>query len=74
VVTGRPCAQEAETLADCNAALQQEGANLIDDAATRPFLPQRDCAALIETYDVERVLADIDADHGDRRLPNCNSQ
>ena len=36
--------------------------------ATRSFLPQRDCAALIETYDVERVLADIDADHGDRSV------
>ena len=36
--------------------------------ATRPFLPQRDCAALIETYDVERVLADIDAEHGDRSV------
>jgi hypothetical protein len=158
--------QEAETLADCNAALQQEGANLIDDAgaltdqplthpvqglqvelldslggdkshrwalqrlgdclgiaeiillslrkrthvfcrhqpgivtetlelatemmrtdaglhadqarrhvgepcfhlATRTFLPQRDCAALIETYDLKRVLADIDADRGDRSV------
>jgi hypothetical protein len=31
--------------------------------ATRPLLPQRDGAARI--VDVERVLADIDADHGD---------
>jgi hypothetical protein len=32
--------------------------------ATRPLLPQHDGADLIETYDVERVLADIDADEG----------
>jgi hypothetical protein len=36
--------------------------------ATRAFLPQRDCAALIETYDLKGVLADIDADHGDRSV------
>ena len=34
--------------------------------ATRPFLTQHDRAALIVADDVERVLADIDADHGDR--------
>ena len=33
--------------------------------ATRPLLPQHDCAALVVAYDVERVLADIDTDHGD---------
>src|SRR6266480_5937395 len=34
--------------------------------ATRPLLPQHDGTAVIMTHDVERVLADIDADHGDR--------
>ena len=33
--------------------------------ATRPFLTQHDGTTLIVTYDVERVLADIDANHGD---------
>src|SRR5215470_5238807 len=33
--------------------------------ATRPFLPQHDGTALILANDVERVLADIDADYGD---------
>ena len=36
--------------------------------ATRPLLPQHDGAARIVTHDVERVLADIDADHGDRGI------
>src|SRR5258707_15563986 len=36
--------------------------------ATRPFLPQHDGATLIETDDVERVLADIDTDHGDHTV------
>src|SRR5712672_581513 len=36
--------------------------------ATRPLLPQHDGAARIVAYDVERVLADIDADHGDRSI------
>ena len=36
--------------------------------ATRPLLPQHDGATLIETDDVERVLADIDADHGDHTV------
>src|SRR4029079_10746910 len=36
------------------------------DLATRPLLPQRNCAWLIQADNVERVLADIDADHGDR--------
>src|ERR1035437_4950881 len=33
--------------------------------ATRPLLMQHDRAALRLAYDMERVLADIDADHGD---------
>src|SRR3974390_2608990 len=33
--------------------------------ATRPLLPQHDRTAPIVAHDVERVLADIDADHGD---------
>jgi hypothetical protein len=33
---------------------------------TRPFLAQHDRPALVEADDVERVLADIDADHCDR--------
>src|SRR4029434_7618892 len=33
--------------------------------AARPFLPQHDAAASILADDVERVLTDIDADHGD---------
>jgi hypothetical protein len=33
--------------------------------ATRPFLTQHDGTTLIVTYDVERVLADIDANHDD---------
>src|SRR5260221_13941124 len=33
--------------------------------ATRPLLSQYDGAARIVAHDVERVLADIDADHGD---------
>src|SRR5215471_19723325 len=36
------------------------------DLATRPFLPQYDDTALILANDVERVLADIDADYGGR--------
>jgi hypothetical protein len=32
---------------------------------TRPFLTQHDGTTLIVTYDVDRVLADIDANHGD---------
>src|SRR3979490_585452 len=36
--------------------------------ATRPLLPQHDGAARIVAHDVERVLADIDADHGDRGI------
>jgi hypothetical protein len=34
--------------------------------ATRPLLPQHDGTALILADDVERVLADIDADYGGR--------
>lgn len=34
--------------------------------ATRPLLSQHDGTALIETYDVERVLANVDA--GDRTV------
>ena len=36
--------------------------------ATRPLLPQHDGAARIVAHEVERVLADIDADHGDRGI------
>jgi hypothetical protein len=36
--------------------------------ATRPLLPQHDGTALILADDVERVLADIDADYGGRRV------
>ena len=35
---------------------------------TRPLLPQHDGAARIVAHDVERVLADINADHGDRGI------
>ena len=35
------------------------------DLVTRPPLPQDDRAAVIKAYNVERVLADIDANHGD---------
>jgi hypothetical protein len=34
------------------------------DLATRPFLTQRNGTTLIVVYDVERVLADIDTNHG----------
>jgi hypothetical protein len=47
----------------------RHGGMLANRASTWPRdLPQRDCTALIETYDVERVLADIDADHGDHGI------
>src|SRR5882672_10948950 len=36
--------------------------------ATRPLLPQHDGAARIVAHDVERVLADIDADYVDRGI------
>ena len=36
--------------------------------ATRPLLPQHDGATRIVAHEVERVLADIDADHGDRSI------
>src|SRR5882724_5599535 len=36
--------------------------------ATRPLLPQHDGTALILANDVERVLADIDADYGGRSV------
>src|SRR5258706_11943528 len=35
--------------------------------AARPFLPQHDGTALVLANDVERVLADIDADYGGAR-------
>jgi hypothetical protein len=35
---------------------------------TRPLLAQHDRTTPIVPYDVERVLADIDADHGDRGI------
>jgi hypothetical protein len=31
---------------------------------TRPFLPQNDRTSLVEANNMKRVLADIDADHG----------
>ena len=36
--------------------------------AARPFLAQHDRATSIEAHDVERVLANINADHGDSRV------
>jgi hypothetical protein len=36
--------------------------------ATRPLLPKHDGTTLIVADNVERVLADIDADHGDCAL------
>lgn len=36
--------------------------------AMRPLLPQYDGATRIVAYDMERVLADIDANHGDRGI------
>jgi hypothetical protein len=38
------------------------------DLATRPLLPQHNGAATILANEVERVLADVDADHGDRSV------
>src|ERR1700751_300887 len=35
------------------------------DLTTPPFLPKHDRTTLILPYDVERVPANIDADHGD---------
>jgi hypothetical protein len=34
----------------------------------RPFLPEYDRTTPIVPYDVKRILADIDADHGDALL------
>jgi hypothetical protein len=34
------------------------------DLAARPLLPQYDRATLVVSCEVERVLPDIDADHG----------
>jgi hypothetical protein len=39
-------------------------ASMYPAASTRPLLTQHNCTALIQTYDVKRVLADIDADDG----------
>jgi hypothetical protein len=39
-----------------------------DHLATRPLLPEHDSAARIVAHDVDRVLANIDADHGDRGI------
>jgi hypothetical protein len=36
--------------------------------ATRPLLTQHDRTAPVQTNNVERVLADIDADYGDPRV------
>src|SRR5215467_1911091 len=38
------------------------------DLAARPLLAQHNAAALIQTDDMERVLADIDTDYGDRAV------
>src|SRR5690242_8111938 len=38
--------------------------------ATRPLLPQHKRTALVLAYNVERVLADIDADGGDSGIEN----
>src|SRR6266478_6245615 len=49
----------------------RQGGILASRASTwprRPLLPQHDGAARIVAHDVERVLADIDADHGDRDI------
>src|SRR5580704_11095154 len=49
----------------------RQGGTLASRASTWPrdhFLPQHDGAARIVAHDVERVLADIDADHGDRGI------
>jgi hypothetical protein len=35
------------------------------DLATRPLLPQHDRTSPILAHEVKRVLADVDADHGD---------
>ena len=45
-------------------ARRQVGKSCLD-LATRPFLPKHDRTTKIVSHDVERVLADIDADHGD---------
>jgi hypothetical protein len=34
----------------------------------RPLLPKHDCTTFIVPHHVKRVLADIDADHGDCRI------
>jgi hypothetical protein len=39
-----------------------------ESATTRPLLPQHDGTALILANDVERDLADIDADDGGRSV------
>jgi hypothetical protein len=49
----------------------RQGGILASRASTWPrdhFLPQHDGAARIVAHDVERVLADIDADDGDRAI------
>jgi len=38
------------------------------DLATRPFLTQHNGTTLIVAYDVERILADIDTNHGNRSV------
>src|SRR5580704_13805868 len=40
--------------------------------ATRPLLTQHDRTAIIEAYDVERVLPNIDTNYGDRILRCCS--
>ena len=47
----------------------RQGCILASRASTWPRdLPQHDGATRIVAYDVERVLADIDADNGDRGI------
>src|SRR5262245_52063294 len=41
--------------------IRKSGFNL----RTRPFLPQNNRAPLVEANDVEEILTDINADHGD---------
>jgi hypothetical protein len=38
------------------------------DLAARPPLPQHDRAAPVEADNMERVLANVDADRGNRRI------
>jgi len=44
---------------------QGDGLEVVSEPDQRPLLPQHDRAAVIETDDVERVLAEIDPDYPD---------